>query len=182
MAQFNDSYLILTKAEFSNKPEKFLHKNKSENHLTIGGIYAKYHKDAIDWTFIHEIIAACQFDIERASRMLYHDEVTYKSVYDFFKENFWDSIRLGELHSQNTANEIFLSAVHIGVKRAVELAQKTVGAKVDGLLGDRTIKCLNNYNEKAFDKEFDKTEIAFYKMNNPDSIYFDGFVARAELC
>lgn len=226
MSQFNEGYLILTKAEFSNKPEKFLHKNKTENFLTIGGIYRKFHKTAIDWAFVDNITRICGYDIDevsrlqteitelketieldefrnnarnerineleyrldkynqslmRASKMLYADTVIYEQVYKFFKAKFWDNIRLSEVHYQNTANEIFLSAVHIGVKRAVKLAQKTVGAKDDGILGDITLRCLNNYTAERFDQDFDKSEIAFYKDNNPDSKYLDGFIARATL-
>lgn len=181
MAQFNKAFTLLTTAEFSNNPKKFLHRNASEKHLTLGGIYRKYHKNAIDWVFVDEIVQVCKFDIERASVMLFNDDTTYKQVYNFFKKNFWEAIRLDEILYQNTANEIFLSAVHIGITRAVKLAQKTVGAKQDGIFGDITLKCLNLYNEEAFDADFDKKEIAFYKENNPDSQYFEGFIARATI-
>ncbi len=226
MAQFNKAYSILTQAEFSNRPEKFLHKNKKEKFLTIGGVYERFHPTAISWEFVHSITTLCGYNLEtviklikeeeelkkviptdefqksklnsrkteikqrldiqdnylkRASVMLYNDSNTYKQVYLFFKKEFWDRIRLDEILAQNTANEIFISGVHLGTRRAVKLAQETVGALADGILGNITIKCLNNYNESAFDEEFDRTEIKFYRLNNGNSNNLQAFINRAVL-
>lgn len=184
MAQFNEAYKILTKAEFSNKESKFVHRNENENGLTVGGVYQKAHPNVLDWDFIYAIVQVCQ-SISRASTMLYHDDQIQLQVYTFFKTEFWDKARLSEVHSQKIANEIFLFGVHVGLSNAIEMAQKQVGAKQDGILGNLTLKALNNYNENRFDTKFDQLENEYYiELINkrPDLEYArNGFKARSEL-
>lgn len=182
MAQFKKSYKILNDAEFGSNPEKFLHQNPTEDFVTLGGIYEKYHRLKIDWNFVHKILKATG-DMKRASNMLYHDKVIYQQVYEFFYKEYWLGLKLDEVQSQKICDEIFLSAVHIGKKNSIKLAQKLVGAQIDGYIGDITVKCLNNYNENEFDKFFDKIEIENYQnmmeKNEKLAFYKQGFINRA---
>jgi len=227
--KYHRAYKILKQKEFSNDPKQFLHKNQIEEHLTLGGVYEKFHKDKIDWHFVHNVLKICDFDLievnkmekernklkdtfplhdahkaelqekikyiesklelqnkflKRASVMLFNDNDTRFSVAMLFKNDFWDKCRLDEVQSQKMCNEIFLSAVHIGVLNACKLAQKQVKVLQDGIIGNITIKALNRFDENRFDTEFDDLEIEYYqslyvknpklKMNN------NGFVSRAE--
>jgi lysozyme family protein len=185
MAQFSKSYKLLTDAEFASNPKKFLHKNKTETHLTLGGIYERYHSLATNWQFVHSILDICEGSLERASVMLYNDDKTYSEVAEFFEKEFWLPMKLDEIQSQKVADEIFLSGVHIGKRNAIKLAQELVGAKTDGFIGNITIKCLNNYDERVFDKMFDKLEIDNYELmieqNEKLAFYRDGFINRATI-
>lgn len=185
MADFNESYRLLTQAEFSNKPEKFLHQNPNEEFVTLGGVYQKWHQLAVDWNFVHDVIRLCNRDLKRASVMLYNDKKTYKEVYEFFRKVFWCDIRIDEIHSQIIADNLFLSAVHIGQKNAIKIAQRTVGVVDDGIIGNITIKALNNYNQDLFKVQFDTREVENY-MNiidkNPNLAYAeDGFLSRSRM-
>lgn len=182
LTKFQKGYDILKTLEFGKRPEKFLHQNKNEDYLTLGGCYEKYWKNSIDWEFVHKTLTACNYEMERASVMLYNDSRTRAEVAQFFKKEFWDKMRLDEIQSQKICNEIFLHGVHRGTKNAIKLAQKQIGVSQDGVIGSITIRALNNYNEDKFDREFDKLEIDVYSTLAVFDLYKDGFVNRANSC
>ena len=163
MANFAPAYLKLSQAEFGNKPEQFLHKNKNEDGYTIGGIYQVANPDAFDWEFIEKVLAVCEFDLKRASVMLYADRQTKEAVFTFFKKEYWDRALLDEVMSQVQADNIFLSGVHIGMRNAVKLAQKVAQTQQDGIIGQYTLKALNNgFDDNYFKMQFDKLELENY--------------------
>ena len=51
--------------------------------------------------------------------------------------------------------------------------------KQDGIIGKYTIKALNAYDERRFDTEFDKLEIANYERMEVFKKYPNGFINRA---
>ena len=183
MANFSVAYLILSRVEFGDNPEKFLHTNPGEQGWTIGGIYELYNKEVIDWKFIRDVLEVCTYDPERASVMLYADSATKQSVFNHFRREYWDKILLDEVQDQSKANNIFLSGVHIGIRNAAKLAQKVVQVQQDGFIGQYTIRALNNYNEPMFKTHFDKLEIANYNNlieRNPNLEWARaGFLNRA---
>ncbi|MBR8461621.1 hypothetical protein KDE12_01995 [Campylobacter sp. faydin G-105] len=56
-------------------------------------------------------------------------------------------MQLNRLHSQRIADELFIFGVNAGVLNATRLAQKLLGIKCDGIVGEATIKALNSYDE-----------------------------------
>lgn len=234
MADFKQAYKILVDAEYDGKEYLFLHKNKRESTVTVGGIYEKANPNALDYEFIKGVLKLCGYDIasvnrledeqyevkakllnpnlddfhkgvlkdrlneidfrldnykkniKRASRMIYADEKTRQNVFQYFKIHYWDIMRLGEIHSQKVANEIFLFGVVAGVKTSAKMAQSLVGAKSDGIIGDISLKCLNNYNPDMFDKQFDNLEKNHFDLiieKNPHlSMNREGWHNRSNLC
>lgn len=65
-----------------------------------------------------------------------------KYVDEFYKANFWDAYRLGEIESQEVANRLFDAAVNAG-SRGIKWAQEAAGVKTDGVVGPATLKALN---------------------------------------
>jgi hypothetical protein len=180
--KFAKAFKILKDLEYSNKPELFLHKNRNEEYLTIGGVTEKWYPQ-LDWNFIREICQDCKGDFARASVMLHADNDTRISVFDLFKKRHWEKLRLDEIRDQNTCEELFISAVHIEKRNTVTLAQRIIGAKVDGWIGDETVRLLNAYDPDKFDVEFDQAELVYYQKTigrNPDLKYaMKGFENRA---
>ena len=164
MANFNDAFQILMRLEFS-KPENALHKNPTESGWTFMGIY----QDG--------------GNIEKISRALYASENLRAQVRAFYKEAYWDRMRLDEISSQLKANEMFIFGVNVGVKPAVRVAQQLVGVVNDGIVGDQTIAAINRYDEERFDKQFDRAELEYYNKlieKNPRlKIYANGWRNRA---
>jgi len=162
MARFIKSMMELNALEFSSA-SNVLHHNKGEHGYTYFGIYQAAHPKWSGWHEVHRLIVKYKYRLHDASRALYEDNLLTKKVYAFYEEEYWTPLRLDFVKSQKMADEIFVFAVNTNPKKAIKKAQKIVGTKVDGWIGAKTIKALNEFSEKKFDIEFDLAEIAFYK-------------------
>ncbi|EJP75903.1 MULTISPECIES: glycosyl hydrolase 108 family protein [Campylobacter] len=182
MADFNKAYERMLKLEFSSASDA-LHKNKNEKGLTFMGIYEGAHPSWRSWKTIKDILRACK-DMKEASRLLYNDLATKADVKEFYLKEFWQRMRLDEIIGQKIAEEIFVFGVNANHKPAVKLAQRIVGVKDDGIMGEQTIRALNLYNEVKFDKEYDEAEKAFYdkiiKLHPELDVNQRGWYRRAE--
>lgn len=65
-----------------------------------------------------------------------------KYVDEFYKANFWDAYRLGEIENQEVADWIYDHAVNAGA-RGVKWLQEAAGVKTDGVVGPMTLKSVN---------------------------------------
>ena len=181
MANFNEAFQILIRLEFS-KPGDALHKNPTESGLTFMGIYQGAHPHWKGWD---EILGAVALggNIEKISRALYASENLRAQVRAFYKEAYWDRMRLDEVGSQLKASEMFIFGVNVGVKPAVRVTQQLVGVVNDGIVGEQTIAAINRYDEARFDKEFDRAELEYYNKlieKNPKfRVYANGWRNRA---
>jgi len=183
MADIKKALKVLYKSEFSNLPQRFLHKNKTENLLTLGGVYQKANPYDIDWKFCSDIIEACDGAITRASNMLYFDEKIQKQVENVFLNKYWNKMKLNKINSQLIATEMFLFGVVAGVKNGGKLAQKIAGVKEDGVIGNISINAINKLDEKYFSQRYDNLEILHFQNlvshNHTLSIYMNGWKKRA---
>lgn len=183
MSNYENAYSLLEQLEYGADENKFLHKNKTESSITLGGIYRKANPTAIDWDFVDKVIDICGIDIERASRILYNDKYIYSQVKRFFKNAYWDALKLDEIQSQKIAEEMFTCGVLCGVKTAAKIAQKTVGVKEDGIIGTFSLKALNRFSPSRFDLEFDELEIEHFERiaatNKDLEIYLRGWRNRS---
>lgn len=161
MADIRKAIEILKLVEHSNRNDKLLHKNKGENGLTFFGIYEGAHPDWKGWNIIKRYLEFTP-DIKQCSKILANVTDLNKLVCEFYKEEFWDKARLDEINSQKIADEIFIFGVNASMKVAVIKAQFLVDAKPDGVLGNKTIDLLNNYDENIFDILFDEEEVKYY--------------------
>lgn len=182
MANFNEAFQILMRLEFS-KPENALHKNPTEDGWTFMGIYQAAHPHWAGWD---EILGAVALggNIEKISRALYASENLRAEVRRFYKEAYWDRMRLDEVQSQIKGNEMFIFAVNAGIKPAVRVTQQLVGVVNDGIVGEQTLAAINRFDEARFDKEFDRAELQYYnnliEKNPKFRIYANGWRNRAE--
>ncbi|WXG60524.1 putative peptidoglycan-binding domain-containing protein [Campylobacter concisus] len=64
------------------------------------------------------------------------------------------------------------------------MLQNMLGLTSDGVMGTNTLKALNAYDTVAFDSDFDRAEIAYYrnlvKAKPAYYIYEKGWINRAE--
>ena len=181
MANFNEAFQILMRLEFS-RPEDALDRNPTESGWTFMGIYQNAHPHWAGWD---EILGAVALggNTLKISRALYASENLRAQVRAFYKEAYWDRMRLDEVASQLKANEMFIFGVNVGVKPAVRVAQQLVGVVNDGIVGDQTIAAISRYDEERFDKEFDRAELEYYngliEKNPKFRIYANGWRNRA---
>lgn len=179
---FQIAFEILMTLEHSN-PSDYLHKNSTESEYTIAGIYKSAHPNWLGWFIVNDTIQRNKGDIKAASKELYKNTHLKELVSQFYKEKFWDKMRLDEVCRSNTAVEIFVFGVNSGTRNAIRKAQKVVGVEQDGLIGKITIKALNNFDMDKFDMKFDEVEIAFYddiiRRKPSFAIYQNGWHNRA---
>ena len=178
---YTQAFNLLMSLEFS-RPENALHKNPTENGLTFMGIYEAANPNWQGWGQVRAAINAYG-DLKKASVALYNDDALVNLVASFYKKTYWDALCLDDANSQLKANELFCFAVNVGVKSAVRVLQGMLGLQCDGIMGQETLRALDNYNEQAFDVDFDRAEIAYYRnliRKNPRlGIYERGWENRA---
>jgi lysozyme family protein len=87
------------------------------------------------------------------------DEAKAREIY---RRDYWDKVRADEIHSQRIADAFFDFAVNAGVRRAIKIAQATVGAKQDGIIGKITLAYINAIHPRQFTAEFTLHKISYY--------------------
>ncbi len=201
MANYEHAYKLLELKEFSGSPHKFLHRNKTEDSITLGGIYRSANPHGVDWSFVDRIMMACESnnisemltdnvmqnvkDMQRASTMLYHDIETKQQVKDLLQEKYWDSLRLGEVQSNLVAMQIMLFGVVSGIRNAAKIAQRVAQVLDDGHIGDISIRGINNYEPMSFYNRFRELELEYYDniiaKDDDKSRYREGWYARGDI-
>ena len=182
MAKIEEALDMMYRLEFSNE-DNVLEQNATENGWTFMGVYQGAFPNLDLWKTVRQKVQQANGSMKLAGSMLYNSVAVRELVDDFYKNEFWDKARLDEVVSQQIANEIFVAGVNMGMKKAVMLAQKLVGVPADGLVGPKTLKAINAFDDAVFDEMYDVLETDHYEMiiaNNPSKrIYAKGWRNRA---
>lgn len=161
MANLENSMALLKQVEHSNRNDKLLHKNKGENGLTFFGIYESAHPNWKGWSIIKRYLAN-EPELEKCSKILSNVSDLNQLVYEFYLREFWNKADLDSITEQHKADEIFIFGTNVGMTTAVKKAQELVGVTIDGELGPKTLKAINEFNSKKFDIFFDLEEKEYY--------------------
>lgn len=110
--------------------------------------------------------------------------LTEKEAKEIYKRDYWNRVQGNEIKEQSLAENIFDTAVNMGVKTTGRLVQLTLGVQpVDGIIGRQTLKALNQADAEKFLTEFTLTKIARYahlcNKNKSLSKYLLGWINRA---
>lgn len=185
MADFRKVMVVYLEGEISSSPKKALCVNRGENGLTYMGIYQSAHPTWFRWGYIQTILEKHDGNKVEASIELYQDKSLTDDVYSFLKKEFWDKAKLDLVNSQKIAEEIFVFGTNANMPPAIKLAQKLVGVKADGVVGQQTINALNSFNVNVFDEKYDELEREYYTelvIKHPQlSINSRGWINRSEL-
>ena len=175
---------MIKQVEFSNNSSKLLHKNPTEDGLTYFGIYETAHPDWYGWNIIKRYLVNTP-DLKECSEILANVSDLNYQVKQFYKKEFFDKMKLGQVNNEDKQLEVMCLAINIGIRPAVKVLQKVLNVEVDGIIGKQTIDALNNFNDDLFDKLFDEAEIKYYDSlieNKPKfEIYRKGWHNRANL-
>ena len=141
-----------------------LHKNPTEDAETYAGIYREANPEWEGWKWI---------DRGETPPFELVEKFYYENYYKHFDVNIDERIK----------KLLFETAVNLGVRQTVKLAQKVLGVKTDGILGPHTLSALRNVNVKDFIKDFTLARIAFYTQlanRNPKryTVYLRGWINR----
>ena len=161
MASLEKSMELYKQVEHKNRPDKLLHKNEGEHGLTFFGIYEVAHPNWKGWPIIKRYLANTP-DIEKCSIILSNVSDLTKLVYEFYRREFWNKADLDSIIEQSKADEIFIFGTNAGIKVAIKKAQELVGVVIDGEVGPKTIKAINDFDTEKFDIFYDIEEKEHY--------------------
>ncbi|WP_457679454.1 putative peptidoglycan-binding domain-containing protein [Thermovibrio sp.] len=141
-----------------------LHKNPTEDLETYAGIYRKAHPEWDGWQYIDR-----------------GEIPPFELVESFYYNNFYKPFE--KVESEKIRDLLFETAVNLGIRQTVKLAQKVLGVPADGILGPITLNALS-VNPEDFARDFTIARIAFYTAlanRNPRryGLYLRGWVNRA---
>ncbi len=75
---------------------------------------------------------------------------------------------------------VFDFGVNSGPSRSVKYAQATVGVRVDGVLGPKTLDAINNYDPRSFINKFCDTRLDFLHRLGTWRVFGSGWAARVK--
>ena len=117
---------------------------------TVYGIARKYNADWKGWPIVDKIRGQ-QINM---SVLIQKEPLLLTYAQEFYKADYWDTLRLDLVNNQKIANKLFDMAVNIGVGRVKVWLQEVLNVlndrgriypdiKVDGSIGKVTIETLN---------------------------------------
>jgi len=172
MANFNEAYASTMKAEggYINDPD-------DPGGETYKGVSRKYHSKWGGWIVIDLLKHKPNFP-----KNLDEDKTLQQEIKNFYEINYWDKIQGDTIQDQDIAESIFDFAVNAGPRTSAKLAQISVQATPDGVIGPKTLKKLNTEDKKTFLAVFALAKIGRYlkicETNTSSRKYFYGWVRR----
>ena len=74
--------------------------------------------------------------------------ISYTEWLDILKTMFWDKVRADDIKSQSIAN-LCVNTVWGSGAGYIKVIQKTVGAYPDGIIGPKTLECINSQDPRV---------------------------------
>lgn len=132
--------------------EVFIHEGEYANHPADRGGPTKFgitQKTLSDWRGTQ----ATEADVRQLTR----DEARL-----IYFSRYWNPVRGDEL-PPGVDLVLFDAAVHMGVGRAVRMAQRIVGASVDGVVGRQTLAAIRGFPVEELIRRFCEDRLAFLR-------------------
>jgi lysozyme family protein len=186
MANFLLSYTATMKVEggYSNNPT-------DKGGETYKGISRKMHPEWTGWNIIDKYSTA---NVYLLNEQLNGDNNLQLLVQDFYKREFWDALKLGEVNNQKIATELFDTAVNMGTGTAALFLQRALNVsninnkdyadlKLDGQIGAKTLTALNDHPApnivfKLLNILQGAKYIAICEANPSQEIFLKGWLTR----
>lgn len=85
-------------------------------------------------------------------------------IQQFYKQNFWDPLQLDSVNDQQIANAVYDFGVNAGIVKSAKYIQQAVKVTPDGIIGQRTLRAVNELPAPDTLGLFNTYRTAFYKM------------------
>lgn len=108
----------------------------------------------------------------KVDRKEFDDELK-AMVKTFYREEFWDKIQGDVIGFQSVAFNLFEYGVNAGIRTAIRMCQRIIGAKVDGVFGDQTLKALNIFVADEKDEKIFVLSLGLLKVFRYKTIVMD---------
>lgn len=112
---------------------------------TFMGITRKYHSTSPLWKIIDDY--KTKYSTRNLTAALKKNSEVINYVCNIYKIGYWDKFNLDKLASQSVANEIFDTAVNMGISKAVRLTQRILNIKETGKIDEDLILAISNYGK-----------------------------------
>ncbi|MEK6968225.1 MAG: glycosyl hydrolase 108 family protein [Nanoarchaeota archaeon] len=172
MADFAKAFALTMKAEggYGNDPQ-------DPGGETYKGIARKMNSKWEGWVTIDMMKKKKNFPAN-----LDNNVQLQENIKAFYEANYWDKINGDKINNQDIAESIFDFAVNAGPIVSAKLAQITVNAKPDGVIGHMTIEKINADDPRTFLAIFALNKIARYvsicNKRQESKKFFFGWVKR----
>ena len=101
---------------------------------------------------------------------------------EIYKRDYWDRIKGDDITDDEIAFEILDTCVNMGVRTGTKLVQFVLGAKTDGILGNKTLFLVNSADQELFISKFKLAKISRYmyivKKNPKNKVFLAGWLNR----
>lgn len=119
---------------------------------------------------------------------------------NYYKNNYWDVLKLDEVADQRVATELFDSAINMGVRTASIMLQRALNVlnrnetnfndlSVDGIVGSKTISATNTQIKKSavnllltLNAMQGARYIEICEANKTQEVFFNGWIKRVSFC
>jgi len=106
-------------------------------------------------------------------------DIPIEHVSDIYRENYWNRVSANDLPS-GVDFCMFDWAVNSGIRRPSRALQKTVGAKMDGKIGPKTIGLVFECDPEAIIEEIYAVREVFYHNLPRFDVFGNGWIRRNE--
>lgn len=171
MGDFLTSYKKAMKVEggYANDPD-------DSGGETWRGISRKNHPNWRGWEIVDRIRLNTWSNQSKFESLLASNAELQTLVLDFYKEIFWDVMRLDDVKSQDVCDELFESGINLNHEVVVEFLQMALNATnrngrdypdidEDGKMGPRTVAVLNEHPRPAQVLKLLNCQQGVYYMN-----------------
>jgi len=108
--------------------------------------------------------------------------LTLAGAKEIYRRDYWERLRADEITHQQVADELFDTAVNMGVRTATKLIQMALDVHPDGKLGNITLTSLNKSDAEKILLKFKLAKIARYtylaKKRPANRKYLLGWINR----
>ena len=110
--------------------------------------------------------------------------LTQSKAKQIYKRDYWDKVKADQINSQLIAENIFDTAVNMGVRTASRMAQEVLDIEpTDGIIGPQSLKHINAVPVDMFISKYTLHKVAHYveicKKNKSQKKYLLGWMNRA---
>lgn len=110
------------------------------------------------------------------------EKLTEEDAKRIYKTDYWDKVQGDNISSQPVAEDIFDTAVVMGVKGSVKLTQIALDIIPDGIFGPKTLEAINGAPAAGFLPRFMLAKIARYvhicNKDKSQSVFLLGWLNR----
>jgi len=122
---------------------------------TYSGISRKWNPAWPGWAKVDAVTQKTR-DVKSIDRQLRSDAVLEEVIARFYRQNYWDTLRLSEVTSQVIAEKLYDISVNMGVRKAALILQEALNLtnqngraypdiSEDGQVGPTTLRMANNH-------------------------------------